>query len=218
MDISSLLCVHLQDNGAEVVQVNDGHDGLHRALHEHWDLLILDLTLPGMDGIEITKELKRRLPALPIIVITARNSESERIQGLDAGADDYVIKPFSMRELVARARAVIRRSDALVDPRPSKVSQAGDITLDEDSHCAYVGNKRIELTVREFGLLSEFVRHPGKVFSRAELLSRVWNSSYTGYRHTVNTHINRLRGKLESDPSQPTRILTVWGVGYKLSI
>lgn len=215
-DISSLLSAHLHDNGAEVVQVANGREGLHRALHEFWDLLILDLTLPDVDGIQIATELKRRLPALPIIIMTARNSESERVHGLDSGADDYVIKPFSMLEMVARVRAVIRRTDALKLPAQNTVLRAGDIVLDADSHCAYVAEKRVELTAREFGLLAEFVRHPGKVFSRAELLSRVWDSTYEGYRHTVNTHINRLRGKLEPNPSQPTHILTVWGVGYKL--
>lgn len=216
LDISSLLSVHLQDDGAEVAQVTDGLEGLHRALHEPWDLLILDLTLPGMDGIGIATELKRRLPTLPIIIITARSSESERIHGLDAGADDYVSKPFSMLELVARVRAVIRRSETKMSPTHLGVLRAGDIDLDAETHCAYIADKRIELTVREFGLLAEFVRQPGKVFSRAELLSRVWGSTYEGYRHTVNTHINRLRGKLEPDPSQPTHIITVWGVGYKL--
>ncbi len=216
VDISSLLSVHLQDDGAEVAQVTDGQEGLHRALHEPWDLLILDLTLPGIDGISIATELKRRLPTLPIIIITARSSEPERILGLDAGADDYVSKPFSMLELVARVRAVIRRSETQVSPSQQGMLRAGDIDLNAETHCAYVANKRIELTVREFGLLAEFVRQPGKVFSRAELLNRVWGSTYEGYRHTVNTHINRLRGKLEPDPSQPTHIVTVWGVGYKL--
>lgn len=216
VDISSLLSVHLQDDGAEVTQVTDGREGLHRALHEPWNLLILDLTLPSMDGICIATELKRRLPTLPIIIITARSSEPERILGFNAGADDYVSKPFSMLELVARVRAVIRRSETQVSLTQQGVLRAGDIDLNAETHCAYISDKRIELTAREFSLLAEFVRQPGKVFSRAELLNRVWGSTYEGYRHTVNTHINRLRGKLEPDPSRPTHIVTVWGVGYKL--
>lgn len=198
------------------MQVINGDDALRKALSEPWDLMILDLTLPGMDGIELTVELKKRLPALPIIMVTARSAESERVQGHDVGADDYVIKPFSMLELVARARAVMRRSDAASVPQDTSVLTVGNIVLDADRHCAFISDKRIELTAREFSLLAMFVRYPGKVFSRAELLTEVWGLSYDGYRHTVNTHINRLRAKLEPDPSQPIYIRTVWGVGYKL--
>ena len=217
-DIAALLCVHLKDIGADVVHVPDGGEGLTRALHEPWDLLILDLTLPGLDGIYIATELKRRQPMLPIIVITARSSEAERVSGLDAGADDYVTKPFSMLELVARVRAVIRRSKTMRSAAQQTVLRVGDIVLDFDSHCAHVSNARVELTAREFGLLALFANHPGKVFSRADLLEKVWGSSYEGYRHTVNTHINRLRAKLEPDPGHPTFIRTVWGVGYKLDL
>ena len=217
-DIAALLSVHLKDSGAEVTHISDGSEGLVRALHEPWDLLILDLTLPGLDGIYVAKELKRRQPSLPIIVITARSTEAERILGLDAGADDYVTKPFSMLELVARVRAVLRRSNTLRTATQQKIVKIGDIVLDSDSHCAHVNNRRIQLTVREFGLLTVFANNPGKVFSRAELLEKVWGSSYEGYRHTVNTHINRLRAKLEPDPSHPAYIRTVWGVGYKLDI
>ena len=217
-DIAELLCVHLKDIGADVVHVADGDEGLTRALHEAWDLLILDLTLPGLDGIYIATELKRRQPLLPIIVITARSSEAERVSGLDAGADDYVTKPFSMLELVARVRAVIRRSKTMRSATQQTVLRVGDLVLDFDSHCAHVSNTRIELTAREFGLLALFANYPGKVFSRADLLEKVWGSSYEGYRHTVNTHINRLRAKLEPDPGHPTFIRTVWGVGYKLDL
>jgi len=216
VDIGSLLRDHLKGEGAQVTLVTDGREGLRRAQAEPWDLLVLDLTLPGLDGIHITTELKRCLPALPIIIITARTSESERIHGLDAGADDYVSKPFSMLELAARVRSTLRRCDTNTLPEQQGLLRVGDVSLDTDRHCAFVADKQIELTAREFGLLAEFIRNPGKVFSRAELLNRVWGSSYEGYRHTVNTHINRLRGKLEPDPSKPVYIVTVWGVGYKI--
>jgi len=216
VDIGSLLRDHLKGEGAQVTLVTDGREGLRRAQAEPWDLLVLDLTLPGLDGIHIATELKRCLPALPIIIITARTSESERIHGLDAGADDYVSKPFSMLELAARVRSTLRRCDTNTLPEQQGLLRVGDVSLDTDRHCAFVADKQIELTAREFGLLAEFIRNPGKVFSRAELLNRVWGSSYEGYRHTVNTHINRLRGKLEPDPSKPVYIVTVWGVGYKI--
>lgn len=214
-DIAALVELHLKDIGAEVVLVDNGADALERALTETWDLLVLDLGLPKVDGIDVARELKRHVPSLPIIVVSARNSETERIQGLDAGADDYLVKPFSMLELVARVKATFRRSDAIKQPSDKNI-RAGDIVLDSETHGAYVDGRRIELTVREFGLLSEFVSHPGRVFSRADLLLSVWGSSYEGYRHTVNTHINRLRNKLEPRSGKSRYIHTVWGVGYKL--
>ena len=217
-DIASLLCVHLRDIGVDVVHADNGSDGLTLALRECWDLLVLDLTLPGLDGLYILKELKQRQPQLPIILVTARTSEAERVSGLDAGADDYITKPFSMLELAARVRAAIRRSKAIAPTEHQAILAVGDIVLDSDSHCAHVNNRRIELTAREFGLLSTFANHPGKVFSRADLLEKVWDSSYEGYRHTVNTHINRLRSKIEPDPAHPVYIRTVWGVGYKLVV
>lgn len=214
-DIAALVELHLKGIGADVVLVDNGGEALERALTEPWDLLVLDLGLPTVDGIDVAKVLKRRVPSLPILVISARNSEAERILGLEAGADDYLVKPFSMLELVARAKATFRRSDAIKQPSSSNI-RAGGIVLCSETHGAFVEGRRIELTVREFGLLSEFVNHPGRVFSRAELLRSVWGSSYEGYRHTVNTHINRLRNKLEPEPGKPTYIRTVWGVGYKL--
>lgn len=216
-DIATLVCFHLRDKGADVTLVDNGPEALRCALTQSYDLLVLDLSLPGMDGIDVAEQLKSELPSLSIIIITARSSESDRVRGLDAGADDYVVKPFSMLELVARVRATLRRVDVMKPPSTGKI-QAGDIVIDVKSHCAFVKHRRIELTAREFGLLSEFVNNPGQVFSRAELLLNVWGSSYDGYRHTVNTHINRLRNKVEPDPRQPVYITTVWGVGYKLVV
>lgn len=213
-DIATLLCAHLRNAGASVEWIDNGAVALERALQEEWDLMILDLGLPGLDGIDVTRELAIAKPSLCLIIVTARSSESERIQGLEAGSDDYIVKPFSMRELMARVNVVFRRIDNS-RTQPS-VLVVGDLELDTEHHCVRVSGRTVELTAREFGLLAEFVSHPGRVFRRSELLERVWGSRYEGYRHTVNTHINRLRAKIETTPSSPKYIQTVWGVGYRL--
>ncbi len=215
-DIAALLHRHLSESGAHVEHVSSGESGLARIEADNWDLVILDLGLPGIDGIEVAATIKRLRPSLPIMVVTARSSEADLVGGLDAGADDYVIKPFSMLELVARVRAVFRRLDNQQAQLNHQVLVAGDLTLDVETHAVVINGRSISLTAREFGLLGEFVAHPGKVFRRGELLERVWGTQYEGYRHTVNTHINRLRSKIELDPHDPQYIQTVWGVGYKL--
>lgn len=215
-DIAALLMVHLADSGVEVVHINDGFDALASALQERWDMLILDLGLPGIDGVVIARQVRRHDPAMPILMVTARGSEADRVEGLDAGADDYIVKPFSMIELVARVRALFRRVDATNRGQGQQVLVAGDLVLDANTQTVNVAGSIIELTSREFGLLAEFVSQPGKTFKRSELLENVWGTQYEGYRHTVNTHINRLRAKIEPDPATPTYILTVWGVGYRL--
>ncbi|NND93107.1 MAG: response regulator transcription factor [Granulosicoccus sp.] len=215
LDIASLMSMHLASLGTRIEHVARGDQGLARGLEEPWDLVILDLGLPGVDGLVIAAEIRHANPLLPVLIVTARSTEPERVSGLDAGADDYIVKPFSMLELVARVRAVFRRVDVQASQVRNKVTVVGDLVLDEDCHVARVNGNTIALTIREFGLLAEFVRHPGKAFTRAELLERVWGSHYQGYRHTVNTHINRLRAKIEPDPGNPRYIQTVWGVGYK---
>ncbi len=215
-DIAALLLRHLTDSGSQVEHVASGESGLARIEAESWSLVILDLGLPGIDGIEVAAKIRQTCPSLPIMVVTARGSESERVSGLDAGADDYVIKPFSMLELVARVRAIFRRLDFQEAQEGNRALIAGDLKLDTQTHAVHINGKNIALTTREFGLLAEFVAHPGKVFRRGELLERVWGTQYEGYHHTVNTHINRLRTKIELDPHSPQYIQTVWGVGYKL--
>ena len=215
-DIATLLCAHLRSAGASVEWVDNGAVALERALHEEWDLMILDLGLPGLDGIDITRKLALAKPFLCLIIVTARSSETERIMGLEAGGDDYIVKPFSMRELMARVNVVFRRIDNRKSRTQPTLAVVGDLELDAQHHCVRVSGRHVDLTAREFGLLSEFVSHPGRVFRRSELLERVWGSRYEGYRHTVNTHINRLRAKIEVTPSSPRYIQTVWGVGYRL--
>lgn len=219
VDIANVLSLHLRDERYEVVHSADGNEGLRLLAQGNWDALILDLMLPGVDGLEICRRARAMTRYTPIIITSARSSEVHRILGLELGADDYLAKPFSVLELVARVKALLRRVDAMAkDLRVDAGSlELGGLSIDPLTREASVDGRRIELTPREFDLLYFFARHPGKVFSRMDLLNAVWGYQHEGYEHTVNTHINRLRTKIEADPAQPSRILTVWGHGYKLA-
>lgn len=217
--IADLICLHLRDEHFEVVHSADGNQGLHLLEQGNWDALVLDLMLPGVDGLEICRRARAMARHTPIIITSARSSEMHRILGLELGADDYLAKPFSMLELVARVKALLRRVDAMA--RNLKMD-AGSLSsdglfIDPITREVALHGKRLDLTPREFDLLYFFARQPGKVFSRMDLLNAVWGYSHEGYEHTVNTHINRLRAKIEADPAQPVRILTVWGRGYKFA-
>lgn len=216
--IADLLRMHLQDEGYAVTHVADGSEGLRQVEQGRWDALVLDLMLPGVDGLEICRRARAMAFYVPIIITSARSSEVHRILGLELGADDYLAKPFSMLELVARVRALLRRSDALAHNArlDAGTLQLGDMVIDPLAREASVRSRLVELTPREFDLLYFFAKQPGKVFSRIELLNQVWGYQHDGYEHTVNTHINRLRMKIEQDPANPRCILTVWGRGYKL--
>jgi len=217
--IAELLRMHLRDEGYAVEHVADGHAGMRAAQQGGWDALVLDLMLPGVDGLEICRRVRAMTHYTPIIITSARSSEVHRIQGLELEADDYLAKPFSVLELVARVRALLRRSDALARNAQLEagVLSQGGLSIDPLAREVQIDGRRIELTPREFDLLHFFARHPGKVFSRLDLLNQVWGYQHDGYEHTVNTHINRLRMKIEPDPAEPRRILTVWGRGYKLA-
>lgn len=217
-DIANVLALHLRDERYEVVHCVNGDDGLRRLEQGGWDALILDLMLPGVDGLEICRRARAMARYTPIIIISARSSEVHRILGLELGADDYLAKPFSMLELVARVKALLRRVEALSRDTRAEAGrvEVGGLRLDPLTREAAVDGAAIDLTPREFDLLYHFARHPGKAFSRTDLLNAVWGYQHEGYEHTVNTHINRLRAKIEADPAQPARILTVWGRGYKL--
>ncbi|MGA3246716.1 MAG: response regulator transcription factor [Paraburkholderia sp.] len=219
VDIANVLSLHLRDERYEVVHSADGNEGLRLLEQGNWDALILDLMLPGVDGLEICRRARAMARYTPIIITSARSSEVHRILGLELGADDYLAKPFSVLELVARVKALLRRVDAMA--KDSRIDagtlQVVGLTIDPLTREAVVDGRRIELTPREFDLLYFFAQHPGKVYSRIDLLNAVWGYQHEGYEHTVNTHINRLRAKIEADPAQPTRILTVWGHGYKLA-
>ncbi|NMG67172.1 response regulator [Azoarcus indigens] len=217
--IAELLRMHLGDEGYAVEHAADGDRGLRLVEEQAWDLLVLDLMLPGVDGLEICKRARGLARYLPIIIISARSSEMHRILGLELGADDYLAKPFSMLELVARVKALLRRADALA--RNARLDAGAlachGIAIDPVARTAAADGAVLDLTPREFDLLHFFARHPDRVFSRLELLDKVWGYAHEGYEHTVNTHINRLRAKIEADPAAPRRILTVWGKGYKFA-
>ena len=211
--IAELLRMHLRDEGYAVEHAADGHEGMRRLEEGGWDALVLDLMLPGVDGLEICKRARGMARYTPIIITSARSSEVHRILGLELGADDYLAKPFSMLELVARVRALLRRSDALA--RNARMDagtlELHGLAIDPVARTALLDGRALDLTPREFDLLHFFARHPDKVYSRLDLLNQVWGYQHEGYEHTVNTHINRLRTKIEDDPSEPRRILTVWG-------
>jgi DNA-binding response OmpR family regulator len=221
-DIARLVSLHLQDIGAQSTVANTGTDGLTQATSKPFDLVILDLMLPGIDGIEICKRLRAQEDYTPILMLTAKSTELDRILGLEIGADDYLTKPFSVRELVARVKAIFRRVDSLKQEQPSdestgKVIHVKDLTIDLDKRRVTLAGNDVDLTAKEFDLLVHFASRPGQVFTRNQLLDSVWGYGHEGYEHTVNSHINRLRAKIEQDPGNPQYILTVWGVGYKFA-
>lgn len=217
--IADLLALHLRDDAFEVHCAGDGNQGMALLESENWDALVLDLMLPGVDGLEICRRARQMTSYTPIIITSARSSEVHRILGLELGADDYLAKPFSVLELVARVRALIRRTEAIA--RNTRLDNGmldyQGVRLDPLSRDVRVAGIPIDLTPREFDLLHFFLKHPGKVFSRIDLLNMVWGYHHDGYEHTVNTHINRLRLKIEKNPAQPNLILTVWGRGYKFA-
>lgn len=218
-DIADLIRLHLEDLGLGVSMARDGNEGLLRASSRRWDLIMLDLRLPGFDGLELCRRIRRETESTPIMMVTSKSSELDRVVGLEVGADDYVTKPFSVLELVARVKAMLRRSELQAKaPREKPQSlEAGCIEMDPARRCVSVRGERVELTAREFDLLLHFAKHPERVFRRTELLDSVWGYGHDGYEHTVNSHINRLRSKIEIDPRKPELVVTVRGVGYKLA-
>jgi DNA-binding response OmpR family regulator len=216
-DLAELIRLHLRDEGHDVTHFADGEAGLHALQRESWDALVLDLNLPGVDGLEICRQVRAMARYTPIIMISARGTEMHRVLGLELGADDYLAKPFSMLELVARVKALLRRSDGLA--RNARLASGwlriAGLQIDPLAREVLDGGQPLDLTPREFDLLHFFASHPGQVYSRMDLLNQVWGYQHDGYEHTVNTHINRLRLKVEANPAEPQRILTVWGRGYR---
>jgi len=220
LDIAKLVQLHLQDLPCEVSLAFDGIVGLAEAEAKAYDLIILDLKLPGLEGLEVCKRLRARGRYTPILMLTSKSSELDRVLGLEVGADDYLTKPFSVMELTARVKALFRRVEMLGkkdEAAQGNLLQARDMSIDIERHAVTVRGQGIELTAREFDLLVHFARHPGRVYSREQLLDQVWGYQHSGYDHTVNSHINRLRSKIERDPQNPEYIHTVWGVGYKFA-
>jgi len=207
---------YLERDGFAVREAADGYAALDEVSADPPDLVVLDLMLPGVDGLTLTRQFREKFH-VPIIILTARGETSDRIRGLDLGADDYMAKPFSPQELVSRVKAVLRRAGeaASLSAAQSQQVEHGDLRLDPAARAVTVAGAGVTLTVKEFELLWFFARHPRQVFSRSQLLDRVWGHDFAGDPATVTVHIRRLREKVERDPSAPRRLLTVWGVGYK---
>ena len=219
-DIAHLIELHLKDEGYEVNRAYDGKTGLELALSKPYDLIILDLMLPGVDGGEICRRVRAAPLYTPILMLTAKSTELDRVLGLELGADDYVTKPFSVRELLARVKALFRREEAFkteASKGSRQVIKARDLVIEPAKRKVTLRGEAVTLTAKEFDLLLQFAGHPGRVYTRLELLNLVWGYGYEGYEHTVNSHINRLRAKIEENAAEPRYILSVRGVGYKFS-
>lgn len=218
-DLANVLKMNLENLSMEVDLAYDGVAGLTKAESDKYDLIILDLMLPGIDGMDICRRVRNKNVYTPILMLTAKSSELDRIIGLEIGADDYVTKPFSIKELMARVKAIFRRIEEiqLRNKQQQEIIRAGQLVIDTLKRTVLCKGKPIELTAKEFELLAHFANNPGRVYSRTQLLDTVWGYGHDGYEHTVNSHMNRLRAKIEEDPSTPEYILTVWGVGYKFS-
>jgi DNA-binding response OmpR family regulator len=221
-DIGRLVTLQLAELGCDSKLIGDGVTALAEAQAGHYDLVILDIMLPRMDGLQICRRLRDQAHYTPVLMLTAKSSEIDRVLGLELGADDYLTKPFSMLELAARVKGVFRRAEQADAARrvatpEAQLIEVDGLRIDLQRHEAQVAGLAVELTAKEFELLACFARSPGRVFTRAQLLDQVWGYSHSGYEHTVNSHINRLRNKIERDPANPDFIQTVWGVGYKFA-
>ncbi len=227
-DIAHLIELQLLDLGCDVDISHDGAEGFNLFKARQYALVILDIMLPGMDGLDICKAIRAMESSVPIMMLTAKSTELDRVLGLELGADDYLTKPFSVLELVARIKAIFRReafrrkesftpgseSESVLNKRQNQIT-VGDLSINIASRTVKKEQQILSLTAKEFDLLIFFARHPGQVFTRTQLLDKVWGYGHDGYEHTVNSHINRLRAKVEKNPARPDYILTAWGVGYK---
>ncbi len=221
-DIAKLVQAHLKDINCEADIAHDGRSAMELFIQGGYQLVVLDLMLPDTDGLSLCRNFREQGGYVPILMLTARSTELDRVIGLEIGADDYLTKPFSVPELLARIKALFRRVEALqkhsqAHRENSETIEWGDLKIDSGKRSVTVADRTVELTAREFDLLLFFAKNPGRVFSRVQLLDKVWGYNHDGYEHTVNSHINRLRSKIEQDPSNPQYVITVWGVGYKFT-
>jgi DNA-binding response OmpR family regulator len=218
-DLARVLKRHVEGIGCQVQLAETGEEAVALA-HQEFDLVLLDVMLPGIDGMEVCRRLRSRNRYMPVLMLTARSSDIDKVMGLESGADDYLTKPFSVQELLARIKALFRRMDALSSPqamRERPIDVGDEVHIEPGTREVRVRGKPVDLTQKEFELLVHFAQNPGRVYSRAQLLDAVWGYNHEGYEHAVNCHINRLRAKIEEDPGEPKLLLTVWGVGYRFS-
>jgi two-component system, OmpR family, alkaline phosphatase synthesis response regulator PhoP len=219
-NISTAISEYFSRAGYAVKTVEDGLAGVKAALDDRPDAVVLDLMLPKLDGLAVCKELREKLSYLPILMLTAKDDVVDKVLGLEMGADDYITKPFSLRELEARIKTVLRRTHNASGPeglRNEAPIIRGNLRIDAEKREVSIGDRQVELTPKEFDLLKLFASNPGRVFPRKFLLEKIWDYSYEGYDRTIDSHINRLRAKVEDDPENPQMVLTVWGIGYKFS-
>lgn len=219
IQICDLLSIHLKDLHFEMDVYQDGFDGFQSAVNNKYDLILLDIMLPSMDGVEICRKIRAHDSETPIIMITSKSEEIDRVLGLETGADDYIIKPFSIREFQARVKAVMRRTTRTDDRKDhsEKVFTYGSLTIDAEKRMVVQNKVRIDLTPKEFDLLALLAANPGKSFNRQSILNLVWGYEFEGFEHTVNSHINRIRAKIEEDMAKPKYIMTTWGYGYRFN-
>ncbi len=216
-DISELVAIHLNDMDLEVDKAFDGKDGLMKALNNQYRFILLDIRLPLLDGFEVCKRLRMEKVNTPILMLTSKSEEIDKVLGLEIGADDYISKPFGIRELLARIKAVLRRYDSAQNPSDNEEKEIrfDDLYINVGMRIVELNGNRIELSPKEFDLLIYLASHPGRTYSRMQLLNQIWGYEFEGFEHTVNSHINRLRSKIETNMNEPQYILTTWGVGYK---
>lgn len=215
--IAELVAIHLRDLNFDIDFSHTGFDGLQKALNNPYQMIILDIMLPELDGFDICKKLRAESNNTPILMLTSKSEEIDKVLGLEMGADDYLTKPFSVRELTARVKAILRRTDIKEQEGSIEKIDLGDIIINKNKRIAEVLGSRVELSPKEFDLLFLLCSNPGATYSREQLLNEVWGYEFQGYEHTVNSHINRLRSKIEKDMNKPEYILTTWGVGYRFS-
>ncbi len=217
-DIGRLVALNLESLNFETKYCRTGTEGYEEALKNEYNAIVLDIMLPGMDGLEICQNLRQQSNHTPILMLTAKKSEADRVVGLEVGADDYLTKPFSVRELQARIKALLRRvafHEQNLAPTSTELIEFEKLQINVQKRRLSISGQVIQLTAKEFDLLLYMAASPGKVFTREQLLNAVWGYQHDGYEHTVNSHINRLRSKIEADSAKPKFVLTVWGVGYK---
>jgi DNA-binding response OmpR family regulator len=218
--VRQMISDYFRENGYEVSTASDGETGIRLASDERPDALILNVMLPRTDGFSVCRHIRERNPALPILILTAKDEVKDKVLGLEMGADDYITKPFSLRELEARVRSVLRRvrvKSGDQDEADQQPILRGCLRIDPARREVTINGRHVDLTPKEFELLALFAAHPGRVYSRKYLLENIWDYTYSGYDRTIDSHINRLRAKIEEDPDNPQMVMTVWGVGYKFS-